>query len=55
KRPPASIACARSLGFCVTTIGARCVRRTQWNTNHCKGPLCPISDHMNNSKQDVTS
>ncbi|CAI9568469.1 unnamed protein product [Staurois parvus] len=39
--------------------------RTQQNTNHCMGPLYevpipvipawPISDHMNSSKQDVTS
>ncbi|CAI9580403.1 unnamed protein product, partial [Staurois parvus] len=48
-----------------TAICARYVHRTQWNTDRCMGPLCevlirvisdwPISDHMNSSKQDVTS
>ncbi|CAI9533372.1 unnamed protein product, partial [Staurois parvus] len=58
--------CARSLGARSSTrSGARCVLRTQWNTDLCTGPLCespdhvitdwPISDHMQSSKQDVTS
>ncbi|CAI9531531.1 unnamed protein product [Staurois parvus] len=65
KCPPTSIVCARSLGACGTAIGAHFVLQTQWNTDRCMGPLCevliyvvtdwPISDHMNSSKQDVTS
>ncbi|CAI9542689.1 unnamed protein product [Staurois parvus] len=65
KCPPASIACACSLGARHTAIGARCVLRTQQNTDRCMGPLCqvpihvildwPISDRMQSNKQDVTS